>query len=357
MTLAIHIFSSRKANALRDFFVLPTFRAMANKKSAEILEVSEKGCIFAKNIRNIMAKRYLDPKADLTFKKVFGEHPDLVISLLNALLPLKKGEEIQSVEYLTPEMVPDNPLRKFSIVDVRCKDQRGRQFIVEMQMVWSPEFMQRVMFNSAKAYVRQLDRNEDYHLLEPVYSLNLVNDVFLSDVEEYYHYYRMVHEKHTDKVIDGLHLVFVELPKFTPHTMNEKKMQVLWLRYLTEIDGYMETVPQELLDNPEINKAMEVVEESAFSPEQLLGYDKFWDIIRTENTLYNSGVRQGLEKGMERGLEEGRLEGRKEGMELGVLKGRKEGLRQTARNLKSMGLGIADIQKATGLSVEEIRDL
>ena len=33
--------------------------------------------------------RYLDPKADLTFKKVFGEHPDLVISLLNALLPLE----------------------------------------------------------------------------------------------------------------------------------------------------------------------------------------------------------------------------------------------------------------------------
>ena len=31
--------------------------------------------------------RYLDPKADLTFKKVFGEHKDLLISLLNALLP------------------------------------------------------------------------------------------------------------------------------------------------------------------------------------------------------------------------------------------------------------------------------
>ena len=37
--------------------------------------------------------RYLDPKADLTFKKVFGEHPDLVISLLNALLPFDKPEE------------------------------------------------------------------------------------------------------------------------------------------------------------------------------------------------------------------------------------------------------------------------
>ena len=288
-----------------------------------------------------MAKRYLDPKADLTFKKVFGEHPDLVISLLNALLPLKKGEEIQSVEYLTPEMVPDNPLRKFSIVDVRCKDQRGRQFIVEMQMVWSPEFMQRVMFNSAKAYVRQLDKKEDYRLLEPVYSLNLVNDVFLKDVPEYYHYYRMVHEKHTEKVIDGLHLVFVELPKFTPHTMNEKKMQILWLRYLTEIDGYMETVPQELLDNPEINKAMEVVEESAFSPEQLLGYDKFWDIIRTETTLYNSGVRQGRE--------EGRAEGREEG--------RAETVMAIARRMKSKGSSFADIQELTGLSEEEIRGL
>ena len=298
-----------------------------------------------------MAKRYLDPKADLTFKKVFGEHPDLVISLLNALLPFKtKEEEIQSVEYLTPEMVPDNPLRKNSIVDVRCRDQRGRQFIVEMQMVWSPEFMQRVMFNSAKAYVRQLDKKEDYSLLEPVYSLNLVNDVFLNDIKEYYHYYRMVHEKHTEKVIDGLHLVFVELPKFTPHTMNEKRMQVLWLRYLTEIDGYMETVPQELLDNPEINKAMEVVEESAYTPEQLLGCDKFWDISRTETTLYNSGVRQGQA--------EGRAEGRAEGLEQGRAEGRAVG-EQTkdldiARNLKSMGLAIADIRKATGLSEDEI---
>ena len=56
-----------------------------------------------------------------------------------------------------------------------------------------------------------------------------------------------------------------------------------------------------------------------------------------------------------------RLEGRKEGMELGVIKGRKEGelakALNIALNLKSMGLDIADIQKATGLSEEEILDL
>ena len=286
--------------------------------------------------------RYLDPKADLTFKKVFGEHPDLVISLLNALLPFKHEEEmIQSVVYLQPEMVPENPLRKNSIVDVRCRDARGRQFIVEMQMIWSPEFMQRVMFNSAKAYVRQLGQGENYTLLEPVYSLNIVNEVFEKDIPEYYHYYRMVHEMHSDKVIEGLHLVFVELPKFTSHTMSEKKMHVLWLRYLTEIDSNSSSVSSDLLENPEINKALSVVEESAYTSEQLLGYDKFWDIIRTEKTFYVSALK--------RGLEEGREEGRAEG--------RAEGLKETARKLKSMGMTTSDIRKATGLDEEIIADL
>ena len=75
--------------------------------------------------------KYLDPKADLTFKKVFGEHPELVKSLLNALLPFKsKEEEITSVTYLTPEMVPQTPTRKFSIVDVRCEDAQGRRLLL-----------------------------------------------------------------------------------------------------------------------------------------------------------------------------------------------------------------------------------
>ena len=230
--------------------------------------------------------KYLDPKADLTFKKVFGELPELVKSLLNALLPFKsEEEEITSVTYLTPEMVPQTPTRKYSIVDVRCEDAQGRQFIVEMQMVWSVEFKQRVLFNASKAYVKQLNRGEDYSLLKPVYSLNLVNEVFEPELDDYYHYYHLVHEEHTEKVIDGLHLVFVELPKFTPHTFTEKKMQVLWLRYLTEIDENTKEIPAELLANPEIAKAVSEIEESAYTEEELLGYDDFWDAVSVEKTL------------------------------------------------------------------------
>ncbi|NLO51442.1 MAG: hypothetical protein GX103_09840, partial [Bacteroidales bacterium] len=70
---------------------------------------------------------YLDPKNDLTFKKIFGQHPHLLISFLNAMLPLPDDSVIESLEYLPADMVPEIPLMKYSIVDVRCKDNRGRQ--------------------------------------------------------------------------------------------------------------------------------------------------------------------------------------------------------------------------------------
>lgn len=295
--------------------------------------------------------RYLDPKADLTFKRVFGEHPDLVMSFLNALLPLETEQEITSIEYLPVELVPDNPLRKNSIVDVRCRDKQGRLFLVEMQMIWSPEFKQRVLFNASKAYVRQLNIGEQYELLQPVYSLNLVNDIFELDLpKEFYHYYRLVHVEHTEKVIEGLHLVFVELPKFTAHNYSEKKMQVLWLRYLTEINEQTREIPAEFLANPELKKAVNALEESAFTNAQLAGYEKFWDIISVEKTLYNSAERRGMAKGMEEGLKKGI----KQGIEKGIEKGKTEGIREVARNMKKAGIPNTIIMQSTGLSENEI---
>lgn len=290
--------------------------------------------------------KYLNPKADLTFKRVFGEHPDLVMSLLNALLPLTADQEITDIEYLPSEMVPENPLRKNSIVDVRCKDKQGRQFIVEMQMIWSPEFKQRVLFNASKAYVRQMNIGEQYELLQPVYSLNLVNEIFEPELEGYYHHYQMIHVENSDKVIDGLQLIFVELPKFTPHSYAEKKMQVLWLRYLTEINDNTREVPEELMANPEVKKAVDALEVSAFTDAQLAGYEKFWDIISVEKTLYNSAERRGMEKGMAEGIEKGIAEG--------IEKGMAEERHLIALNMKKQGVSFELISQCTGLSIKEI---
>ena len=278
-----------------------------------------------------MAK-YLDPKADLTFKKIFGEHPHLVMSLLNALLPLPKGQEIKDIEYMSPERVPRTSIGKNSIVDVFCKTKDGRQFIVEMQMYWSTNFKDRVLFNSAKVYVDQLKTGMEFTDLRPVYSLNLVNAIFEKDVPDFIHYYRMVHEKHTEKVIEGLHLVFVELPKFKPQSITERKMAVLWLRFLTEINDTTELVPQELLDNDEIREAVELVQESAFTREQLMGYDLFWDAVRVDRMLANEPERR-------------------------YKAGLKEGIEETARKMKTDGMPVELIAKYTGLTAEEIEAL
>ena len=277
---------------------------------------------------------YLDPKADLTFKKIFAKHPDLLISLLNSLLPLSDEEQIVEIKYLPNELVPELYGRKNTIVDVLCQDVSGRKFCVEMQMEWSNAFMQRVLFNASKLYVTQLQKAEEYETLKPVYSLNLVNEIFEKDMPDcFIHNYRIVHDKDTKKVIEGLHFTFIELPKFTPHTFLEKRMSVLWLRFLTEIDSDTREVPADLLESPEISKALEEVKVSSFTDAELRTYDKFWDTIRTEKTL----LKDKYEKGMEKGAIDEKI--------------------PTAQRLLAMGLSVNQVATATQLTLEHIEKL
>ena len=293
-----------------------------------------------------MKGKYLNPKADMTFKLVFGEHPDLVMSLLNALLPLPEDGQIESVEYLTPEMVPENPTKKDSIVDVRCKDQQGRQFIVEMQLYWNEEFKRRVLLNASKAIVRQLDKGEDYSLIQPVYCLSLVNDkAFDYETDEFYHDYAIVDVEHTDRHIEGLRFVFVELPKFKPQSIAERKMAVLWLRFLTEIAEDTIEAPAELLENEATRKALGLVEKSTMTEGQLYAYERFWMSVVDERILREAAIKKGYNEGM------------KKGMEKGMEKGIEKGIHIVARNMKQLGVPIVDIVKVTGLSEKEIANL
>ena len=285
-----------------------------------------------------MAGKYLNPKADLIFKLVFGEHEDLMMSLLNALLPLDSDGQITSLEYVTPEMVPENPSKKNSIVDVRCTDQKGRQFIVEMQLHWNEGFKQRVVFNASKAVVKQLKKGEDYTLIQPVYSLNFINEgMFQPDTDEFYHDFAIVNVEHSDRIIEGLRFVFVELPKFKPQSIAEKKMAVLWLRFLTEISEATEEAPAELLENEETRKALSIVEKSAMSEGQLYAYEQFWDAVANERVLIRGGFKMGMAQGEAIGIEKTN--------------------RKNALNFKKLGVDIETISKATGLTIEEIESL
>ncbi|MCR5197239.1 MAG: Rpn family recombination-promoting nuclease/putative transposase [Prevotella sp.] len=293
--------------------------------------------------------KYLNPKADLTFKLIFGEHPELVKSLLNALLPLEPGREIERVEYANPEMIPENPGKKNSIVDVRCHDNQDHEFIAEMQLYWSDEFKQRVMLNASKAVVKQAGKGEDYSLIHPVYSLNLVNEgLNLGDdvgPDEYYHHYAVVNVEHTDRVLEGFHFVFIDLKKFTPKTVTEKKMAILWLRFLTEIDEHTQEVPAELLENPDTRMALEILEKSAYTDGQLQAYSDFWMALVDERVLREGSYKKGIEEGMAKGREEGRAEGRAEEK------------MANARSLKENGVSTDLIAMSLGLTADEIAAL
>ncbi len=282
-----------------------------------------------------MAK-YLNPKADLTFKKIFGEHPNLVISLLNALLPLKDDEHVVSIEYWPAEKIPRRTeAEKNSIVDVCCRDNKKREFIVEMQMTWTESFKKRVLLNASKAYVAQSEVGEEYRLLQPVYALNFVNAPMNIGVDGYYHHYQLVHQEKSDEVIDGLQLIFIELPKFQPQSFSQKKMQVLWLRFLTEINEKTLEAPAEMLENPEVSEALKILEVAAYTPAEMRAYDKFWDGISSEKTIiadYEYKLEQAEAKLKQKDLE-------------------------TARRMKTKGYDVEDIADITGLTAKDIEGL
>jgi predicted transposase/invertase (TIGR01784 family) len=300
--------------------------------------------------------RFLRPTADLVFKKIFGEHPALIKSFLNGILPLAEDELIESLEYLHPEQTPTIPAFKNTIVDVKCHDRRGRIFIVEMQVDWTSHFDQRLLFGTSKAYVQQLKQGEDYSALCPVYGLGIINDTFDSSTE-WFHHYRTVNVKYPEIVLKGLELIFVELPKFKPHTLVERKMGVLWLRFLREINETLIDVPEEFSSSPEIGLALQLAQESSYTEGELESYHKYWDAVSVEKTVrkssFNQGEQIGLEKGEQIGLEKGKRIGREEGEQIGFEKARKD----IVQKLVGQGMNHASVMQMMGLSVEEFQKL
>ena len=293
-----------------------------------------------------MTSRYLDPKVDLAFKRVFGEHAHLLKSFLNALLPLPENAQIDSLEYLTPEQVPEVPgLFKNSIVDVKCRDALGRTFIVEMQMLWSSSFEQRILFSASQAYVKQLRSGQDYAGLQPVYALALTNQIFDHASEQYYHHYKIVNLQNPQRVLKGLEFVFVELPKFFPKTRTGRLMQVKWLRFLSEVGTRAGEVDSELSSDPDIAAALKLVEVAAYTESELEAYHSHMDKARIESTV----------------ITDAKAEGRAEGMAMGKAEGQAEGERAAAiRIAKSLLALIADdaaIASATGLTATEVAGL
>src|SRR5580693_9717043 len=116
---------------------------------------------------------FADLKNDYIFRRIFATHPDILRRLLNDLLERHDAQTIEQIEYLPSEQLPLVVGAKLSILDVRCKDRAGTTFVVEMQLVHVPGFINRVVYNACKAYVSQLKVRAKYKQLADVVAISI----------------------------------------------------------------------------------------------------------------------------------------------------------------------------------------
>jgi len=159
--------------------------------------------------------RFLNPKTDFAFKRIFGsaESSDILISFLNAILALKSPLCIAEVTILDPYLAPKIKGMKDTYLDVQAKDEQGKSYIIEMQVLNVEGFEQRILYNACKAYSGQLDSGQSYHTLTDVIAITITDFLMFKELSEVVNRFKLRaasgHVYH-----DDLELVFAELPKF-----------------------------------------------------------------------------------------------------------------------------------------------
>lgn len=119
----------------------------------------------------------IDPKVDYVFKWLFGKeiHVALLLSLLNAVLKPPPGQRIVDLTIVNPFNDKEALDDKISILDIKARDQLGRQYNIEMQMLGSPIFLKRLLYYWAVLHADQLHEGEEYAGLRPTITIAFVN--------------------------------------------------------------------------------------------------------------------------------------------------------------------------------------
>ena len=274
-----------------------------------------------------MRSVFADPKTDFVFKRIFGTevHKRLLIELLNAFLELDDEHLIVDLKYLTPEQhVPVDEL-KLSLVDVKCFDQTGRHYVVEMQVLNVEGFEKRVVYNTSKAYVTQLRTGEDYPQLDDVVGVTICDFLLWPDSPQpngapvpMLSRWRMQEQHGGAHGLGQVQYVFLELPKYQaadePHGLIDR-----WAYFFREAEN-LNVVPSTLA-NPPFRDALEVARISNFTAGELEVYD--------QAKIAEQDARGALSLAESHGRQAGRAEGRAEGREQGIA----EGLRRAVRAL------------------------
>jgi len=294
----------------------------------------------------------LDPKSDVSFKRIFGENQRYLISFLNAIL--KHPVPITIANYLPNELNPNIENGKTTIVDVRCSDQLGRQFIVEMQLIYFPTFLQRVFFNLSKLVARQLNSGEDFSELKPIYSVNILLKDAFPETNEYINTFKFLNPNNLRHQFGEVEFIFIELSKWEKLVKFDKDNELHhWLKFLMDPNFYKNLSKEDIEKYGFVVDAVGLLELNSYSMAEIEAHDRYMDNIRTHNAIMRGALEMGKAEGLAEGLAEGKAEGKAEGIVEGKAEGLAEGLekgKQLAFN--QMILLVQDIKSGNFSTVE-----
>ena len=301
-----------------------------------------------------MPKKYLDPRNDLAFKRIFGseKHKRVPIDFLNAVFHLTGEEEIVSLEFLATVQAPEIAVRKESIVDVLVQDQAGSKYIIEMQVAKVEGFEKRAQFYAAKAYCAHVGKGEEYHDLKKVIFLAITDYVVFPEKESYKSDHILLDNKTYEHDLKDFSFTFVELPKFTKNLDQLETIEDRWYYFLKHADESKD-IEQVLSHHPEIKEAYEILDSYHWSEEELRWYDKIAiDAVDAKNI-----IKAAKKEGRQEGRQEGIQEGRQEGIQIGIEQARQNISLKIAKAMLHSGMPLEQVILLAQLSEEDIKAL
>jgi len=291
----------------------------------------------------------ISPRVDLAFKKIFGveENKDLLISLINSIVGAK--DQVSDVTLLNPYNPKNFKTDKLSILDIKATNQDGKRFNIEIQISDEADYDKRALYYWAKIYTEQLKVAEDYSKLTKAIGIHILNFTSIPEVKKYHNVFHITEKETGLLYFKDLELHTIELKKFSSDSDEEladivlkvKNALDMWLAFLTRNDLLIaDNLPKELND-PNLKKAINVLNVMNFTAEEREAYEDHLKWLRIEaNTLKKYEQK-----------------GREEGIQIGEARGKAEEKIEIAKKMLSKNHSISDISDLTGLSPEEISKL
>ncbi|WP_264718827.1 Rpn family recombination-promoting nuclease/putative transposase [Wolbachia endosymbiont (group A) of Lasioglossum morio] len=297
--------------------------------------------------------KFLDPKNDVSFKRIFGteKNRDILIHFLNDILGFTGKNEIKDIEFLSTIQDPDIAAKKQSIVDVLCRDSTGAQYICEMQVAKTKGFEKRAQYYAAKAYSRQADKGDQYHNLKEIIFIAIADCVLFPNKSEYKSKHTIRDEDTNEHDPKDFYFIFIELPKF-PKNKEDQLENIVekWVYFFRYADETSEEELEKIIGSDVIiKKAYEELNRFNWSEKEFIAYEQEIKRILDEQAV--------LAQKLDDATEKGREEGKEEGIQIGHEKGRKAEKIEVAKNSLKAGVSIDVIAQITGLSIDEIQKL